>query len=541
MSDHRDKPPRQTRSWPSVKGTPEQRASKGMSRLEDITRLMSEWVWETDVDGRLTYASERVTEVLGWLPLQIQGKTFFELGSFVDEQGNEITPNLEKPFRELLFQTKSRNDEERLVQVSGLPFYDRDTWAIEGYCGTVEDITEQRRILKEMGIAKLEAEKANLAKSEFLSSMSHELRTPLNGILGFAQLLDYNPASPLTAKQKDNTNQIIKSGHHLLNLIDQVLELAQIEAEKVFLQIEDVPLNELLQECIPLVESMADKRGITLNYMDADSAGFIVRGDHVRLKQVVLNLLSNAVKYNCDNGSVSINVYMGNEGMMRIAVTDTGLGIAKDKQDGLFEPFDRLGHESSDIEGTGIGLTITRNLVHLMDGEIGFVSEVGRGSTFWVEVPVAAANVPKPINSKVKTVDDFDLSTSLGDATKHYTALYVEDNLANLALIEQILGSVPNLDLISTHTAELGIEMAEAQSPDLVLMDINLPGMDGVEALGRLKSIEGTSHIPVIAITAAAMPDDVAKGNEAGFHTYLTKPLQIDELIRAIRQALQIQ
>ena len=538
MSDRSPNSSRKPRNWSSVVGTPEQRASKGLSRLEEITRLISEWVWEADVEGRLTYASERVTEVLGWIPIQIYGKTFFELGSFVNEDGVEISPNLEKPFRELLFKANSRTGDVRLIQLSGLPFYDNDTWAIEGYCGTAEDITEQRHNLDEMRLAKRESEKANLAKSEFLSSMSHELRTPLNGILGFAQLLEFDPTTPLTAKQKDCTDQILKSGHHLLELIDQVLELAQIEAGKVTMNTEDVSLSELLNECVPLVSAMADKRGITLDIHGIHCEGVVVRADRVRLKQVVLNLLSNAVKYNRDEGSVSINVYVGNMGMMRVAVTDTGLGIPKDKQDSLFQPFERLGYETSEVEGTGIGLTITRDLVRLMEGEIGFSSEVGRGSTFWIELPLSEEAHERHVEGDADVTNTADLSKPVGNATKRYTVLYIEDNPANLELMKHIFAHVPNLDLISTHTAELGIEMAEAHHPDLVLMDINLPGMNGNEALIRLRTLEKTSAIPVIAITANAMPHDVEKGKESGFDAYLTKPLQLDVLFNAINGAL---
>lgn len=540
MTDARSPFTRQTRSWPSVTGNPEQRASKGLSRLEDITRLISEWVWEADNEGRLTYASERVTEVLGWLPLQMQGKTFFELGTFVDEHGNAVTPNLEKPFRELMFKTTSHKGEERFLQVSGLPFYDRDTWALEGYCGTAEDITKQLRMLDEMGRAKLEAEKANLAKSEFLSSMSHELRTPLNGILGFAQLLNYDPTNPLSEKQKDKTDQITKSGNHLLTLIGQVLELAQIEAGKVALHIEDVNVRALVDECIAIIQPMADKRAITVKCDTKLCAEVFVRADTTRLKQVVLNLLSNAVKYNSNGGSITITVHPASGGMVHIAVTDTGLGIDEDKQNNLFKPFERLGHEASTIEGTGIGLTITQKLMHMMDGKIGFESRANEGSTFWVDLPLAEAVQAAPVkNNGDGELDRLDLSAPVGNPAVHYTALYVEDNPANLALVEQILGAAPNIRMISTHTAELGIEMAEAQRPDLILMDINLPGISGIEALKRLRATDATRHIPVIAISAAAMPQDVAKGKEAGFETYLTKPLRIDAFMQAIKKALE--
>lgn len=539
MSDQPPTNSRKPRNWPSIVGTVEARASKGLGLLEDITRLISEWVWEADVEGRLTYASERVTEVLGYTPLELMGKRFVDFGAFVNDKGEQIDPDLNGPFRELLFRTQSRDGRETLFLISGLPSYDRKTWKIEGYCGTAEDITKLKKEENTLRIAREEADKANLAKSEFLSSMSHELRTPLNGILGFAQLLEFDPANPLNEDQKDKTDQILKSGNHLLALIDEVLELAQIEAGKVSIDIEDVLVNGVFDECLPLISVMAEKWNITLNHDSGKCENYLVRADSMRLRQILLNLMSNAVKYNRVNGSISTSASVIQGGMMRIAVADTGPGIPQDKQSGLFEPFNRMGHESSEIEGTGIGLTITKELIQLMGGSIGFESEVGKGTTFWIDIPLAekVLDVPEDANSG-ETTTSIDPCAPIGDDTENYVVLYVEDNTANLALMENIIDMVPNLKMISTHTAEVGIAMAEAEQPDLILMDINLPGISGIEALNRLKEAERTQTIPVIAVSASAMPDEIKKAMTAGFEAYITKPLQIEKLFQAMQTAL---
>lgn len=511
-------------------GKPEQRASKGLSRLEDITRLISEWVWEADAEGRLTYASERVTEILGWIPIQIHGKTFFELGRFVDENGTESPPDLEKPFRELLFEAKTRTGDQRLLLLSGLPFYDKDTWSIEGYCGTAEDITDQRHALDEMRLAKREAEKANLAKSDFLSSMSHELRTPLNAIIGFGQMLEYNPKEPLTKSQKESVDLILKGGSHLLQLINDVLELAKIEAGKMELFIEDVPLSGIAKEALPLVSDMADRRNIRISMPDSTSYATTVRADFTRLKQVLLNLMSNAIKYNRDGGSVVVTFEQSEANMQRISVTDTGPGIPWDRQGELFTAFNRLDAANTEIEGTGIGLVICKDLVNLMGGSIGFESEVGKGSTFWFEVPLATAA------SEESSISDGAVDEAQAQLPDIYgTILYVEDNPSNLKLMETIVSRIKGLSILSAHTAELGIEVALSKQPDLIILDINLPGMSGIDALRKLKDFDETKDIPVIALSAAATKADIDKGIKAGFRQYLTKPIQVLEITEAIK------
>lgn len=402
-----------------------------------------------------------------------------------------------------------------------------------GRVGLRVDITPLKLAQEKLRQAKEEADKANRAKSDFLSSMSHELRTPMNAILGFGQMLQYLPDSPLTPSQARCVEHILKGGEHLLQLINEILDLARIEAGKVTLSIEDVALDGVIKECLSLTQSLADKRAITLNSASGDQ-GLRVRADYTRLKQVLLNLISNAIKYNREGGRVDLTCSESGPGMLRVRVTDTGPGIPADRQGELFKPFSRLGAEGSEIEGTGIGLTITRQLVELMGGSIGLVSVVGEGTSFWVDLPLA--------EREVTAVELSVAATEAGDEgaiARRGTLLYVEDNPANLQLMEMIAGNLRHLTMLSAHNAELGLELAECHLPDLIFMDINLPGMSGLEALQKLRANPLTRHIPVIALTANATRRDIERGVEAGFNQYLTKPIKVDEVIAIIRKVIE--
>ena len=385
----------------------------------------------------------------------------------------------------------------------------------------------------ELERAKLVAEQANLAKSNFLSSMSHELRTPLSAILGFAQLIE-SGLPPPSASQKRSVDQILKAGWYLLELINEVLDLALIESGRLPLSLEPVSLADVLRECHDMVVPQAQNRGLTLAFARSETPCF-VQADHTRLKQVLINLLSNAIKYNKAGGSVSVDCALSRPEVMRISVRDTGAGLASGQLAQLFQPFNRLGQESGEQQGTGIGLVVCRRLVDLMGGVIGVESTIGEGSVFWIDLKVtspalasaSAAGSAAPGAAKVA-----------GDKPQH-TLLYVEDNPANLMLVEDIIARRSDINLLSARDGNRGVEIARAARPDVILMDINLPGISGVSALKILTEDPATAHIPVIALSANAIPRDIERGLDAGFFRYLTKPIKVNEFLQTLDLALK--
>ena len=384
----------------------------------------------------------------------------------------------------------------------------------------------------ELAMAMEEARSANYAKSAFLSSMSHELRTPLNAILGFAQILSSDRLPSTLEQKKEFAGHILKSGRHLLTLINEILDLAKVESGTVSLSLEPVGLDAILQECRDMIAPLASQRGIGMAFPDACPLN--VLADRTRLKQILLNLLSNALKYNREQGQVAIECAPHAGGRVRISVRDTGVGLDAEQLALLFQPFNRLGQEGGTEEGSGIGLVVTKRLVELMDGNIGVSSAPGEGSIFWIElrvvdaVPIPAAPVlPRP-----------DLAGALLEHSAPVTLLYVEDNPANLTLVEEIVRYCPQLQLLTATDGRLGVEMARTHLPQLILMDINLPHVNGTDALKLLRADPRTAHIPVIALTANAMPGDVERSMALGFYRYLTKPINLDEFTEAINSTL---
>ena len=408
------------------------------------------------------------------------------------------------------------------------------------YTGIFRDITERYNIEKvlhenyvELKRAIAVAEKANLAKSEFLSRMSHELRTPLNAILGFAQLLE-SGSPPPTASQSERLHQITEAGWYLLELINEILDLAVIESGKLSLSPEPVSLADVLNECHAMIESQAHKRGIRLNFHPFDQTLF-ANADRTRVKQVLINLLSNAIKYNCRHGVVDVECAVTSPGRVRICIRDTGAGLAPNMVAQLFQPFNRLGQENGSEEGTGMGLVVAKQLVELMGGTIGVESVLGKGSNFWIELvrdaaPQCPAGNPASANLTAQSLE----------YSSPRTLLYVEDNPANLTLIEQIIASQPHVRMLSARDGHVGIALARAHLPDVILMDINLPGISGIEALKILREDSATRHIPVLALSANAMPRDIEKGLAAGFFRYLTKPVKLGEFTGALNDALNV-
>ena len=384
----------------------------------------------------------------------------------------------------------------------------------------------------ELAMAMEEARSANYAKSAFLSSMSHELRTPLNAILGFAQILSSDRLPSTLEQKKEFAGHILKSGRHLLTLINEILDLAKVESGTVSLSLEPVALPAILQECRDMIAPLASQRGIGMAFPEACPLN--VLADRTRLKQILLNLLSNALKYNREQGQISIACAAQPGGRVRISVRDTGMGLDSDQLALLFQPFNRLGQEGGMQEGSGIGLVVTKRLVELMDGNIGVASEAGVGSTFWIELRAAEA-LPLPAPPGLPQPD---LAGALLDNSAPVTLLYVEDNPANLTLVEEIVRYCPQLQLLTAKDGRLGVEMARTHLPQLILMDINLPAMSGIDALKLLRADARTAHIPVIALTANAMPGDVERSMALGFYRYLTKPINLEEFNEAVNSAL---
>ncbi len=385
----------------------------------------------------------------------------------------------------------------------------------------------------DLGLAVEAAKNANAAKSAFLSSMSHELRTPLNAILGFAQILTSDTLPTSLAQKKEFANHVLKSGRHLLTLINEILDLAKVESGTVTLSMEPVALDDILAECRGMVEPMGQPRRIRMLF--PDTTGAVVMADRTRLKQVLLNLLSNAVKYNRELGAVVLDSTVTDTQRVRLSVQDTGHGLRADQLDALFQPFNRLGQENGAEEGTGIGLVVTKRLVELMGGAIGVSSSVGVGTVFWIEL-----DLTEPVKSALPggTVLPIGRRESIAAPSGAHTLLYVEDNPANLKLVTEIVAFRADLHLYAAPDAHIGIEMAKAHQPHLILMDLNLPGMSGLDALGELRRDPRTSHIPVLALTANAMPRDIERGLDSGFYRYLTKPINIEEFNEAIDSTL---
>ncbi|MDP2398670.1 MAG: ATP-binding protein [Burkholderiales bacterium] len=405
--------------------------------------------------------------------------------------------------------------------------------AIIGYLLIGTDNSARKTAESKLNDAMAAAERANRAKTDFLSSMSHELRTPLNAILGFAQLMESGTPPP-TLTQKRNLEQILKAGWYLLELINEILDLALIESGNVTFSREPVSLAELMLECRAMIEPQAHKRGIVMTFPQFETPLFL-NADRTRLKQVLINLLFNAIKYNRQDGRVMVECKPGADDRVRISISDTGAGLTPQQLAQLFQPFNRLGRQAGAEEGTGIGLVVTKRLVELMGGIIGVDSTAGTGSTFWVELLHAEA--PRLV---FREADNAVLArTPAPEGAPRRTVLYVEDNPANLELVEQLISRRPELHLLSAADGTLGVEFARAYLPDVILMDINLPGISGVEAMQILRADPSTAHIPIIALSANAVSRDIEKALEAGFFNYLTKPIKVDQFTEALDIALK--
>ncbi len=455
------------------------------------------------------------------LELGVEIKPGFEALAFKASRGIE-------DIYELTYICKDGSRFPAIVSITPL----RDNDELIGYLLIGTDNSQRKQAELKLTQAMAVAEKANLAKSDFLSSMSHELRTPLSAILGFAQLIESgNP--PPTATQKRSIEQILQAGWYLLELINEILDLALIESGKLSLSLEPMGLADVMLECAAMIEPQAHKRGISVTFPPLGMRHF-VKADRTRVKQVLINLLSNAIKYNSIGGTVVVTCEERIPGRIRIAVEDAGSGLAPEQIEQLFQPFNRLGQEANTEEGTGIGLVMAKRLVELMGGVIGLESTVGQGSTFWFEMDLT--------NTRVQDADEImgePVKTYRHSGAAQHLLLYVEDNPANLMLVEDLIARRPDIKLITARDGLEGVALARSALPDMILMDINLPGISGITALLILAKDPATKHIPIVALSANAMPRDIAKGLEAGFFRYLTKPIKVNEFMDTLDLTLK--
>jgi len=493
----------------------------------------------TDPSGIITDVNKQMEALTGCTRDELIGAPFKNY--FTDPERAEAGIKrvlAEKKVTDYELTASARDGKQTVVSYNATTFYDRDR-KLQGVFAAARDVTERKRFEQalqetngELEGAKSAAEKANLAKSEFLSSMSHELRSPLNAILGFAQLLESSTPPP-PAPQRQNIDRILQAGWHLLKLINEVLDLAVVESGKMSLSPEPVSLAEVVAECRAMMEPQACQRGLRMTFPQLDIPYF-VQADRTRVKQVLINLLANAIKYNRERGTVEVTCSATAGGAIRISIRDTGAGLSPEQLRQLFQPFNRLGQENSTEEGTGIGLVMSKRVVELMRGVIGVESTVGVGSTFWIELRATTAPTLPP----AELPPSAPAPALAADGAPLRTLLYVEDNPANLALVEQLIARRSDIRLSTAINGTLGVNLARTSLPEVILMDINLPGISGIEAMKILREDPATQHIPIVALSANAMPRDIQRGLEAGFFLYLTKPIKVPEFMDALDVAL---
>jgi PAS domain S-box-containing protein len=522
-------------------------------RFREMAENSRTVIWEVDMDGLYTYVSPVSSVVFGYAPDELVGKAHFydihpeDMRQEFKEAGmgmllNSIPlTNFENPILK-------KNGSVIWVSTNGVPIFDRHGVAI-GYRGADSDITDRKSAelqimemnqnlermvderTKQLVLAREEAEKANLAKSEFLSRMSHELRTPMNSILGFSQLLEL---SELTPTQKRGVSHILKSGHHLLDLINEVLDISRIEAGTISLSLEPVDVHSVIREMLDVVSPSAQEHNILLEYHEPDVQHLHVRSDRQRLKQVLLNLINNAIKYNTNGGIVRLEVDVleadanGDQPVL-ISVSDTGMGISESDLPKIFLPFERIGAERTNTEGTGLGLSVVKKLLDVMGGDIQVSSQVGKGSAFTIELPRCMSQMDLAHRSGEMGSDAHGVESRPG------VVLYVEDNSSNVELVEQILkNSRPDILMVTTKYGSQAMQLARTHHPDLILLDLNLPDIHGSEVLRQLQDESGTHDIPVVVISADAMPKQIETLIKGGAKSYLTKPLGIMAFLKEV-------
>ena len=510
-------------------------------KFRGIAEMNVDLIFQLAAPGVFSYVSPAVRELFGFAPEEWLSSTLVER---VAPEGRERAAELVarvmagETVRNFELGMPRRDGARLVIEANATPL--RQDAQVVGVQGVLRDITERRRSeealldansrletrVRERTVAleaaRDDAERANRAKSEFLSRMSHELRTPMNAILGFTQILQN---SSQDERQQRWVSEIRQAGEHLLELIDELLDLARIEGGRLNVRLEPVELQPVMQEAGAMCKMAAEARQVSL-VMEGLDPGLAVLADRTRLRQVLLNLLSNAIKYNRLGGRVDVRYRRPAPGRLRLTVSDTGLGLSPDQIDRLFQPFERLGREESDVQGSGIGLALSKQLAELMHCTLGAASVQGLGASFWIDMPVAAAA------SAVAQGPPAPAATPA--AGRMLRVLYIEDNQVNVALMRAIFESRPDLELLTAPDGPAGLDKARTERPGVILLDIQLPGMNGYEVLQALRSEPALSSVPVIAVSADAMPHDVARGLGAGFAAYIAKPIRFGELLQRL-------
>jgi|GEM_PF-5508559 len=496
-------------------------------RNELILNTTQEGYFAVDDNGQIRVVNPAFCRLLGYTQQELLSMSIPDFE--VLEDAEQVAKHIEKIDKNShdIFDSKHRCKDGRIRDVE-VSVNKVELAGEKMFYAFVRDISSRIENELELIAARDEAQRANYAKSEFLSRMSHELRTPMNAILGFSQVLRLQE---LTTSQQDFIDEIIIAANHLLTLIDELLDLSRIEAGNMALAIEAVDVKNMLQQALKIVQPMLTEKQIEL-HIECQQP-MLMLADRTRLLQIFLNLLSNAAKYNKLKGEIHIQCKPVDEYLMRVCIADTGIGIATENIDKLFQSFERLGVEKTGIDGTGVGLALSQQLAQLMGGNVGVSSTQGKGSTFWCDMPLARyTNQARPneqaaSNSPVSSIEDKQM------------VLYIKDNPANLKVVESLFQYHSNLYLLTACNGISGLEQAQQYQPDVILLDINLPDINGFNVLSRLKNDEATWHIPVVALSADAMPLDIERGIKAGFVDYLTKPIKLDLLLQTLDKVLK--
>jgi PAS domain S-box-containing protein len=517
---------------------PLERRQQPDSIFKQLLEAAPDAVVVVDGQGRIVFANAQTECLFGYAPGVLLGELVEMLipeqvraGHVLQREAYAQAPRTRPMGSGLELYGCKANGSSFPIEISLSPVQTADGRLVSA---SIRDISARKEAAEELRNARALAEAASSAKSEFLASMSHELRTPLNAVLGFAQLLQRDRKNPLSTRQLERVDHVLRGGEHLLRLIDDVLDLARIESGRILVSTEVVAVTDVLAEVKATLDPLAARAEMTVLVDGVSGDALSVVADRTRLKQILMNYGSNALKYGRPRGCAVFRAH-ASDGVTRIEVEDDGIGIARDKQLALFQPFQRAGQETGPIQGTGIGLVISKRLAELMGGGVGFSSLEGQGSTFWVELPRPSAARSEPAAPEPPRSADSALSGAQGP---RYCVVYVEDNPSNIAFMRDLLADFERVQLIAAATAEVGIELARTHRPDVIIMDINLPGMSGIEASNLLRQWPETRDIPVIALSAAAMIRDAARVTGAGFYRYLTKPVKVDELTATLEELL---